>query len=449
MVTRFKLLPTVVAVVALTLVGTATPAQAQELPDSVRVELERLRVRLDSLEALVRRLQGAGREPEAAVARDALADLRAAAQAAAGGVAADTVTGPDPDAQFSGRQRSMQALNPEISINADILAHMNTGDPGQDNFAAREFEISFQSALDPYSRAKVFLVHHAGGPEFSAFESEEGGEEEPGGTEVEEGFVEWVGLPAGLSLKFGKFFQRFGTLNRWHGHALPFQSRSLPHLAYIGEESLSQAGASLSWILPIHGFGTYDATFEVTRSSNGQLFGESVQPSYLGHVNAFWQLGSASDLDLGLSWINGSYETDAAAFARNLIGIQAAYTWRPPARSRYRELVVRGGAMILDGLVPTQGVAAADGSALGLWSLAEFRLNQQWLVGARLDRAENPLDTEQTAWLGAATLTWWQSEYVRLRLEYDVLNRSMAQNEHGRLWLQVTFAMGPHKHETY
>ena len=47
------------------------------------------------------------------------------------------------------------------------------------------------------------------------------------------------------------------------------------------------------------------------------------------------------------------------------------------------------------------------------------------------------------------TLTWWQSEYVRLRLEYDLLDRNFVSTKEGRLFLQVTLAMGPHKHETY
>jgi hypothetical protein len=68
-------------------------------------------------------------------------------------------------------------------------------------------------------------------------------------------------------------------------------------------------------------------------------------------------------------------------------------------------------------------------------------------VGARYDWVENPDDPDQTAWLVSPTLTWWQSEYVRLRAEYDALGG--APGSRGQLILQVTFAMGPHKHEKY
>lgn len=441
-----------------------SPLQAQEPTDSIRIQLERLQNRIDSLEALVRQLQDQGREEEAG---EALDRLRAAAREAAeeAGARPDTAQA----TQFTGRQRNLRELNPEISVNVDFFGHLNTDDANENNFVPREFEFSFQTALDPFSRAKIFVTHHAAGPELVPFEDghahdgegdEEDGEGHGGEVAIEEGYAEWIGLPGGFSLKAGRFFQRFGTLNRWHAHALPFQSRSLPHIAFLGEESLAQAGASLSWLLPVAGGGTYDATVELTRSSNENLFGESSRPSVLGHVNGFWQLAPATDLDLGLSWINGTWEDEEHAFDRNLFGAEMALTWRPPERARYRGLVVRGGAMLLDGLVgheeeeEEEGGEEAeqepgDGNALGLWGLAELRLSQQWLVGARYDWTENPRDPDETAWLVSPTLTWWQSEWVRLRLEYDLLGRSTLDDREGRLWLQVTFAMGPHKHETY
>ena len=66
-------------------------------------------------------------------------------------------------------------------------------------------------------------------------------------------------------MKFGRFFQRFGTLNRWHIHALPFESRSLPHIAFFGQEPLGQSGVSVTWLAPFGGGsrGTYEATVEV------------------------------------------------------------------------------------------------------------------------------------------------------------------------------------------
>jgi hypothetical protein len=451
---------------AISALGVPTAAAGQESADSLRIQVERLTAMIDSLADVVERLEAGGRtgapddEPQ-----DALARLRAAAEAAAaatptgagatpaaGGAAPTT----DQEQAFVGRQRSLQALNPEISVNSDVFGHVNQDDTDQDNFFAREVEIALISNLDPFSRAKFFISRHAEGGEFTPFEEEGVEHEEGGGFSIEEGYVEWVGLPGGVGLKLGKFFQQFGQLNRWHAHALPFQSRSLPHLAFLGEESFGQTGASVRWLAPFGGAaGTYEATVEVTRSENAALFGESGGISVLGHLNGFWILSESVDLDLGLSWVRGSYEDEISSLDRSLYGTEVALTWRPPGSSRYRGLTVRGGAMLLDGLVPevpAGGGAVAipeEDRALGFWTAAELRLSQSWLAGARFDRAENPADPDETAWLVSPTLTWWQSEYVRLRLEYDLLGRSFETENEGRLLLQVTFAMGPHRHETY
>lgn len=438
------------ALSALALVGVLLvappPTAAQESTDSLRVELARLAAVVDSLRAEVARLQQAGQEEEA---QDALAQLRAAAQAAA------AAGGPPPaeqpaEQEFQGRQRSLQALNPEISVNADMFGQVIKGDTDAENFFAREVEISIISNLDPYSRAKFFISRHLPGAELVPFGA--GGDahahEDDSGFAVEEGYVEWVGLPGGVNVKFGRFFQRFGQLNRWHRHALPFQTQSLPHLAFLGEEALAQTGVSAHWLIPIGGgAGTYEATVEVTTSEHEGLFGESGRPSILTHLNGFWQLSRATDVDVGVSWINGRHETEDAFFDRNLYQADMAFTWRPPGRARYRGVQVRAGAMLMDGLGIDDEVVADH--AWGVWSMAEVRFSARWLMGARMDWTENPRNPEESAWLFAPTLTWWQSEYVRIRAEYDLLDRSFETAQEGRFVIQVTFAVGPHKHETY
>ncbi len=431
---------TVVVLAVITTFPTPGAAQ-QQAADSVAARLARLQARVDSLEALVRRLQATGQEE---AAQSAAEQLRAAARAAAAaGAAPDTTTSAQGGQTFVGRQRSLQALNPEISATGDFLVQADKDDTNADNFIAREFEFSFQASLDPYSRAKIFVSNHRPGGELVPFATDDGGEEE-GGTAVEEGYVQWVNLPGGTSLTLGRFFQRFGTLNRWHGHALPFQTRSLPHLAFLGEESLTQTGASLYWLVPVHGGGTYETWLEVTRSENAALFGDNHGLSVLGHVNGFWQLTDATDLDVGLSWINGTRESGDALMDQNLYGAEMAFTWRPPNRSRYRDFTFRGGVMVKD---PSSATVNAR-SAKGVWSMAEMRLSPSWLVGGRYDWVENPDDPDQTASLVSPTLTWWQSEFVRVRAEYDFLRRSFGEDT-GKLVMQVTFAMGPHKHENY
>lgn len=427
----------------------------QQPVDSLRTELARLAALVDSLSREVARLRASG---DSEGAGDALARLRAAAAtaAAAGGEAARPIE----QEEFVGRERSLQALNPEISLNADVMAHLDPDDVGSDPFFWREFEISLRSALDPFSRAAIFISRHGDGPEILPFG---GGEEEDdahggGGFDVEEGYVEWVSLPGGIGLKLGKFFQRFGTLNRWHAHALSFQSRSLPHIALLGEEALSQSGASVSWLAPFGGgsAGTYEATVEVTRSENETLFGEARRATVLAHVNGFWQLTGSTDLELGATWLNGPFQNEVESFDRNAYNAEFAFNWIPPSRSRRTGLTLRGGYMLLDGLgaeAQPGGLPVPPGedrgSAGGFWSMADLRLSPSWLMGARFDRVQDPTNPDVTQWLVSPTVTWWQSEFVRLRAEYDFLSGIEGGDGTGMFIVQATFAMGPHKHSTY
>ncbi len=425
-------------------------AQAQDIPaaqlDSLRVELEALRARLDSLEGVVGRGQASPevQDPEETTG-DAIARIRAAAAAAAGDAATDSAAQAQGTQEFVGRARSLQALNPEISLNGDLYASVQSDDPGVENFIPREFEFSFVSALDPYTRAKVFLNVEQDGGRIEVFPGDLDEASDEAAVGVEEGYVEWVALPGGVGLKVGRFFQQFGQLNRWHSHALQFQSRSLPHLAFIGEGSLAQDGASVHWFLPTGGSGAYEATVEVTRSRNEILFGESHRLSYLGHMNAFWQLSASTDLDLGVSALFGEYEDVDGRFGNRLFGAEMSFNWAPPGRALYRGVVVRAGAMLSDRGAVT-GLPEPD-AALGVWSLAEIKLSRQWIAGGRYEWVENPENPTESAWLASPALTYWQSEYVRLRAEYDLLGNPGKTTS--QFTLRITFAMGPHKHETY
>lgn len=415
--------------------------------------MARLAALVDSLSREVTRLREEGQQDEA---DDALARLRAAASSAATAGGQPSAAAGAEDPEFVGRQRSLQLLNPEISVNTDGFAHVNKDAIGEDNFFMRAFEIAIISNLDPFSRAKIFLVRDQEGGDIVPFERARREDEEAASFVVEEGYVEWVALPAGIGLKLGRFFHQFGQLNRWHQHALPIQSRSLAHIAFMGREPLGGTGASVHWLLPVGGgSGTYETTWEIARKENGNLFGEASGVSVLGHLNAFWNLSSSTDFDLGLSWMHGSYVDAENSGSRDLYGAEMALAWRPPGRSRYRGFTLRGGVMAMSGLI--SGVTPPPGSAapllraraLGWWTSGELRLSRSWLAGGRVDRVENPEDTSETAWAVSPTLTWWQSEYVRLRVEYDVLGRNSLTTNEGRLFFQVTFAMGPHKHETY
>jgi hypothetical protein len=76
------------------------------------------------------------------------------------------------------------------------------------------------------------------------------------------------------------------------------------------------------------------------------------------------------------------------------------------------------------------------------------RLSRRWILGTRYDWVEAPRGLEDTEWRVTPNLTWWQSEFVYLRVEGEHRDSELDGTEN-LLTLQAVFAMGPHKHETY
>src|SRR6266550_900406 len=228
------------------------PTLTQRQVDSLAAQMRVLKARLDSVLGVLARLQAqpAARGPARdTTAGDELAALRAAAASAAGGAPQRSDTGtPTP---FVGRERNQAQLNPEISVTGDVRAYGTAPGVQRDNFDPREFEIGFQSALDPYSTTKIFV-------------SLENGE-----VSVEEGYAYWTGLPGRIRLDVGKFRQQFGELNRWHLHAVPETEYPLVYQRFFSPEGLSGVGLSLYTNLPFSLAGaTHEVWFQATTAES-------------------------------------------------------------------------------------------------------------------------------------------------------------------------------------
>ena len=392
-----------------------TPAVSQQPTqrqvDSLAAQVRQLRARLDSLMATL------GRKADVA---DDLAALRAAASQAAGPKdtiqAADTINTP-----FVGRERNQSQLNPEIGATGDVRAYATGRGVQRDNFDPREFEIGFQSALDPYSHTKIFV-------------SLENGE-----VSLEEGYAYWTGLPGRLRLDLGKFRQQFGELNRWHLHAVPETEYPLALTTFLGEDGLSGTGISL--YRAFGGFGTHELTAQITRSSSdAELFGGGGRPTYLAHLLNFWQLNGSTFMQIGGTALYGT-EPDSALRTK-VGGVEFRLTWRPPARALYREWTIRGELLALQ-----RDVAGTGPTRLGGYVSSTYRLNRRFILGARYDYVESPDSGVITRQI-VPSLTLWQSEWVFLRAQYQWQRLANARADH-QIALQAVWAIGPHKHETY
>jgi hypothetical protein len=106
------------------------------------------------------------------------------------------------------------------------------------------------------------------------------------------------------------------------------------------------------------------------------------------------------------------------------------------------------------------GIAEPDGrrTAWGAYSYVEYQLATRWFAGVRGDLALPTIRVEnELTWDAAPYVTFWQSEFVYLRLEYRHAERLPfippdgfpSSRRDDRVMLQIDWAAGPHKHEKY
>lgn len=405
------------------------PARAQDpnpRADSLAAELRRLRSRLDSLERVVARLTPGQRDTAGAV--DELAALRAAARAA---VRTDTVP-PRADSLTAApgdRGGNLNRLNPEISATGDVRFRADPDTPTEDNVDVREFEFSFQAALDPYAKTKIFLAA-----------SEEG-------VEIEEGYAYWSGLPGGLRLDLGRFRQQVGELNRWHPHALPESEWPLVLREYLGEEGLRGDGLGLYWAVPAGGgaAGTYELWGQLTLADNDALFGGGRRLAGLGHLNVFWQVSPAVFFQVSGTLLGGA--NPDSSLTTTVAGTGFRLTWRPPGRALYRSFTLRG-----EGYLNRRSEAGGTTTYTGAFLGAQYQLTRRLFAGTRFDYVEPLAVAGAHTWALVPALTWWQSEWVYFRLEWQHQRDALpvgGRDTRNLLLLQTVWAIGPHKHETY
>lgn len=439
----------------------ALEQRLRELSESRDLEIEQLLERLAELEAAIDDLREKRQQEE-------LEEILAEAERLAED---EKEREEDADSQregAGGRQRNLQALNPEISVLGDVGYWWSESPEIQDRFVLQGLELAFQATLDPYTRFKAFLAAHQE-PPLLAHDHEhdhEEGEEEQGHehTEhvsigVEEIYIEWVALPLNTGLRVGQFRQQFGTLNRWHPHSLPSVDIPFALRNLFGHDGLIGLGIGLDWQLPGLFATTSTLTFEVTNADNPTAFAgaDFNDPAVMLRWAPFFDLGPDAYFEIGLTGMIGpNGETESSD--TTLGSIEFNYIWEPVSRSKYRSIEIRGQYIHSDYETETESFRTCS-----FYTYLSWKFARRWIVGVRYDNAgvpnphvlphhnDLPDDPREEAW--SPYLTFWQSEFVRLRAQYQHASRDF-EWEYGpksdnRLFLQVTFAAGPHKHEAY
>jgi len=342
---------------------------------------------------------------------------------------------------YGGATSNAKLLNPDISLIGDFIgtAGRNTISPSR-SLELHESEIGLQAIIDPYARADAFISF---------------GEE---GVNVEEGYVTFTSLPAGLLLKVGKMRAEFGKVNTIHNHALSFIDRPLATNNLVGgEDGIDDAGISLSRFLPAPKNWFLQGTAQVYRGDSSDVFASNRRQdvSVVGHLRLYRDLGESTNIDLGGSYARGhntagvrSTTFDPANFLTNLYSADATLRWKPLRRAIYHSFLFRTELFwsARDQISLTNAFQTQH--AFGLYSDAEYRVNRRWTLGGRFDRSGRATNANLTDTGFSGILTYWPSEFSQIRGQYryghlwDVTNdRFTNANE---FLFQFLFVMGAH-----
>lgn len=355
---------------------------------------------------------------------------------------------------------ALQKLNPEITVSGDILAGLvidNTnfyaGEEDRSGMPVREVGLHFQHVLDPYSMFKAslhFSPHHGAG--------------------VEEIYLSWFGLIPTVSFTVGRFRQYFGVLNRWHGHDLDQTSYPLALRLVLGEDGLVGNGFIVKWMAPPLWAHALELTIEIVDGDNETLFsGEHFSvPSSLVHLKNYYDLSQSTYLELGLTGMfgfnnrRGLLDTSEQLINEPwrktfVVGADLTLFWSPVSRAKYRSFTWRSELYHVSKELPSSATDDFQHS-FGLYSYLQYQFSARFFAGIRGDiaRPTNRI-SDELAWDVVPYITFWQSEFVYLRLEYQhgqnipylTPTTDPARRTDNRVLLQIDFAAGPHKHEKY
>jgi hypothetical protein len=317
-------------------------------------------------------------------------------------------------------------LNPDISLIADMVGGVasrpRASSAGDDpdfggpasgrtgGFALQEVEVGFQSTVDPYLAARVYLTI----PNLR-------------GLEVEETYAMTTSLPAGVQVKAGVFRSAAGRQNEQHLHQQDFSLRPLVNQAYLGEDGLRAPGVQLSWLAPLPFFLRLTSEILSVAPGMGGSFGGGLRrsPTWLGNVKTFAPLSEAWSLFLGATVATGharpaGYTEDAGLDANGprtlLAGGDLYLKYMPPNQvAGYFSLALQAEGFWRRTLAAAGTAAAADA---GCYAQLVARLARRWQVGARFDQLGLPASDVQAKGARVSTMAMFTpSEFSRVRLQ--------------------------------
>jgi hypothetical protein len=337
-------------------------------------------------------------------------------------------------------------------------------DPQQRGFNARNIELAFDGAVDPYFEGFANIVFKLDNDNQTS-------------VEVEEAFLQTTDLPFNLQLKGGQFFAAFGRINPTHPHTWDFADAPLVHGLFLGPDGLRGVGGQISWIIPVPWYsqlllgvqnGRGGTAFSFRNPGDNGVFFERMTTDHelRGLEDFVWIPRWENSVDLsptqvvlvGVSGAFGSNDTGGNTRTQ-IYGGDFLYKWKS-ARAEGGFPFVKWQTEVMyrrfeagRGVEDTFPVAETFHD-WGLYSQVLWGFKKGWVVGVRGDyidmedsRFTNDLDRQSRSRI-SADLTWYPTEFSKIRLQYnhDFLAETffLPGRDVDSVFLQFEFILGSH-----
>ncbi|MDQ2868209.1 MAG: hypothetical protein M3R59_07355, partial [Verrucomicrobiota bacterium] len=360
---------------------------------------------------------------------------------------------------FDGQFALAGSTEPKL-YNLEVGDH----DPQQRGFNARNLELALDGAVDPYFEGFANIV----------FKLDNDNRTE---VEAEEAFLQTTSLPWGVQVKAGQFFAPFGRINPTHPHTWDFADDPLVHGLLLGSDGLRGVGAQVSWTLPLPWYSQLLLAVQNGRGNTGFSFRNpgddgtffertTVDREMRGLYDFVWvprlensfNLSDTQTVLIGASGAFGSNDTGPNARTQ-IYGGDLLYKWKSAraeggfpfvkwqTEAMYRRFEAGRG---LDNTFPV----AETFHDWGLYSQVLWGFKKGWVAGVRGDHVEmtdshfTDDPTRQPRTRASADLTWYPTEFSKLRLQY---NHDWLESDYffpsrnaDSVFLQFEFILGAH-----
>ena len=433
--------------------GQVSPADLATLQKQVNALRSDYETRISELEA---RLKAAEAEVAASHAASAPANPSVSSEPGGEVIIADASPDPSPAATMP----SQNAMNPGVSVvlNGNYVARSSDpslaripGFPLSDNatperrgLSLGESEVTLGANVDPYLSAALTVSFDGAGA-----------------ASVEEGYIQTSSLPAGLTLKAGRFYSAIGYLNERHGHNWSFIDMPLPYRAFLGGQ-YGDDGVQLRWLAPTPFF--LETGAEVFR---GDRFpGGGSDKNRAESESVFIHTGS--DINDDSSWLGAISYIHTAAHDRttaadiftgdNAIGVASlVYKWAPGGNPAQKNLTLSG-EYFFDRQDGDFNALPARLNRTGWYAQGVYQFTNRWSLGLRYgslngDRPAKVLLKSALDDLGrnpralTGLLEYDTSEFARLRMQFTHDESDLKASD--ELRFQYTVVYGPHGAHRY